>query len=434
MKETQNTYQSCNSMLHNEENVSSTIVKHNKKGLEKNLLCASFYTNIMSSIISEIKDKLSPISPITRNVFRLRLNSWVIKGEEKTTKQEIKVLFTGRDLSRYYIEDLVFSNIIEERYIGRKWIWTTLRMARKNYADCSLLIAETGDILAKLFRRKQELFIPCWIVGEIDINANSGDSIQKHRGKGIMKDIRRIKRNKLDYEITNKQAQYREFYHNMYKPFAIKRYGNKADVESYQDLNMSFKKGELLLVKMGGVPVAGTLIKYKKNQAFLCVLGVKDGDSSYLKFGTTAALYYYSIKYLRGKGFKRVDIGATRPFLMDGVLRYKKKWGLKIIRTSGPGFLIKPLSEKAVVKGFLLTNPFIFKDSGNIYGAVFLPPEQVDSQKSVERVFNSYYIDGMSKLIIYAFDGDDNVVRINIPDELSNKIIVLRADELYQKT
>jgi hypothetical protein len=199
VKEPQNTYQSCNSIPHNEEDVSSTIIEHKKQGFIKNNLRASSYIRIMSSIISEIKDKLSLISPITRNVFRLRLNSWVIKGEEKSTNQEIKVLFTGRDLSRYYIEDLVFSNIIEERYIGRRWIWTTLWMARKNYADCSLLIAETGDILAKLFKRKQEFFIPCWIVGEIDINANSGDSIQNYIGKDIKPDIRRIEKNKLDY-------------------------------------------------------------------------------------------------------------------------------------------------------------------------------------------------------------------------------------------
>jgi hypothetical protein len=217
----------------------------------------------------------------------------------------------------------------------------------------------------------------------------------------------------------------------MYKPFAVKRYGNKADVENYYDLNMSFKKGELLLVKMGGVPIAGTLIKYEKNQAFLCVLGVKDGDSSYLKFGTTAALYYYSIKYLRGKGFKRVDIGSTRPFLMDGVLRYKKKWGLKIIRTSGPGFLMKPLSETAVVRGFLLNNPFVFKDSNHIYGAVFLPSEQIDGQKSIEKKFHSYYIDGMSKLIIYVFDGADSIIQMSLPDELNNRVTILRASEIY---
>ena len=421
MKEPQKIHRPGNSILHNEESVSSTIIEHNKQGLMK---------NFMSSIMSGIKHKMSPFFPIIRNVWRLRLNVWIIKGEEKTTKQEIKLLYMGSDLSKHYLEDLIFSNIIEEKYIGKRWIWTTLRMARSNCADYSLLIAETGDYLAKIFKRKREYFVPCWIVAEIDLNSDSSDPAQMDKNKNLKADIHRIKKHELDYELTKSQAQFNKFYHDMYKPFAVKRYGKKAIVEKYYDLRISFKKGELILVKMGGIPVAGTLIKYEKNQAFLHVLGVKDGDSDYLRFGAISALYYYSIRYLKGRGFTRLNMGATRPFLMDGVLLYKKKWGLKIIGTTGPGFLMKLLSETAAVRGFLSNNPFIYKDSKHIYGAVFLLPEQVDDKRSVEKTFHDYYIDGMSKLLIYVFDSADSIAQMDMPNKLEDKITILRAGEI----
>ena len=417
-------------ILHNKENVSSMIVEHNKQGLIKNIFYASLYIKIISSIISEIKERISPFSPIIRNVWRLRLNLWIIKGEEKTTKQEIKIIYMGRDLSRYYVEDLVFSNIIEEKCIGKKWIWTTLKMARSNCTNSSFLIAETGDFLAKIFKGKQEYFIPCWIQGEINLNANFKGPFKINRN--LKNDLRKIKKHKLDYELTNELVQFNKFYHDMYTPFATRRYGKKAIVGNYYDLKIAFKKGELLLVKMGEIPIAGTLIKYMKKQAFLCVLGIKDGDSDYVGFGAIAALYYYSIKYLKGRGFNRVNIGSTRPFLTDGVLKYKKKWGLKIVNTSGPGFLINPLSESSAVKDFLLNNPFVFRDSKHVYGAVFLLPEQIDGQKSIEKIFHDYYIDGISKLIIYVFDGTDSIIQMSMPNELNNKITILRADEIFK--
>lgn len=357
-----------------------------------------------------------------QNIKRLRLNVWLIKGEDKTTKQELKIIYMGRDLSKHYIEDLVFSNIIEEKCIGKKWLWTTLKMARSNCTDSSFLIAETSNFLANIFKREKEYFIPCWTRGEININGPARIS------KSLKNDIRKINMYKLDYELTNEQIQFNHFYNNMYTPFAAKRYGNKALVENYYELKAALKKGELLLVTMGGIPIAGMLIKYiNKERAFLYALGVKDGNSDYTSFGATAALYYFSIKYLKQRGFNSVDIGSTRSFLNDGVLKYKKKWGFNIISASGIGFLMKPLSKKAAVKGFLLNNPFIFKDSNHIYGAVFVSSGQIEDQKSVKQIFHEYYFDGMSKLLIYVFDGTDSIMQMSMPNELNNKITILRA-------
>jgi hypothetical protein len=358
-------------------------------------------------------------------IWGLRLNVWIIRGKEKTTKQEIKIIYMGRDLSGYYIEDLVFSSIIEKKYIGKKWIWTTLKMATSNYTNASFLIAETSDFLARVFKGKQGYFIPNWMHGEINIQTDLKDIVRIN--KSIKNEMRKIRKYKLEYELTKEQVHFNNFYYGMYLPYLKKRYSKEAILEEYNDLQAVFKQGELMLIKKDGIPVAGHLIEYRKNKAILIVLGIKDGDLNYLRLGVVSAIYYYSIKYSQGRGFARVNLGSTRAFLRDGVLLFKRNWSLNIVGTSRIGFLMKPLLENTVVRGFLLNNPFLFKDSKHVYGAVFISADQIVNHKSIEKIFRAYYLDGMSKLLVYVFDGTDNIIQMIIPNGLENKVKILKA-------
>jgi hypothetical protein len=359
----------------------------------------------------------------------MRLNLWIIKGEEKTTKQEMQIMYFGRDFSRYYVKDLVFNNITEEKCMGKKWIWSTLKIAGKNYTNSSLLIAETGDFLAKILKDKQEFYLPCWIQGEMEIHSNIENPYR--RNKSLKNDFRKIFKYNLSYELTNEQAQFNLFYHDMYVPFATKRYREKAKITDYYELKMSFNKGELLMVKMDSIPIAGILIGYKKKQPLLHVLGVKDCNPEYIGFGAIAACYYHSINHLKERGFSSLNLGSTRPFLRDGVLNFKKKLGLKLVGESGSGFLLKPLTKTDAVKAFLLNNPFIIKDKNHLYGVLFISPEQIDYQKFIEKIVHDHDVDGLSKFIFYLFEDNKSPIQISVPSELNNRIKFRNAREVF---
>ena len=86
----------------------------------------------------------------------------------------------------------------------------------------------------------------------------------------------------------------------------------------------------MILIKFKDQEIAGSLIAYKGHNARLWCFGIKDANPDYVKMGAFGALYYFSFQYLKNKGFKQVGVGGSRPFLNDGVLNYKKKWGLRI--------------------------------------------------------------------------------------------------------
>jgi hypothetical protein len=127
-----------------------------------------------------------------------------------------------------------------------------------------------------------------------------------------------------------------------------------------------------------------------------------------------------------------VNLGGTRPFLKDGVLRYKKKWNQKIVGTSLMGFLIKPLSKTVGMKGFFLNNPFIYVHKNRVNGAIFAEAGQPFSKEDFQKFYKDYYLTGISKLFIYRFEQGHSRISEIVPPEFSDNMIVSSAESLFE--
>ncbi len=173
------------------------------------------------------------------------------------------------------------------------------------------------------------------------------------------------------------------------------------------------------------------MVAYTKNEARVWSLGVKDSNSDYIKDGAIGAIYYFSLLHLKEKGYKKVNFGASRAFLKDGVLWYKKKWGQIIVCTHGIDFLIKPLSKTAAVKGFFLNNPFIYVHKNRLNSAVFVEAAQSFSEKDFQKFYKDYYLNGISKLFIYRFEQGHSRSREIVPPEFSDRITICSAESLF---
>ena len=136
----------------------------------------------------------------------------------------------------------------------------------------------------------------------------------------------KIKRNHLDFFVTKDPAFFDFFYHRMYLPYMRERHRSRAIYREHEDMRKSFDHGELLFIRKGQDLIAGVLIDYQIMETIprTTQLGVLDGNADYVREGALAAIYYYTIKYLKDKGHQRFNVGLSRPFLSDGVLRYKR--------------------------------------------------------------------------------------------------------------
>ena len=217
----------------------------------------------------------------------------------------------------------------------------------------------------------------------------------------VSEELRQIRHNKLEYEITRDPQKFDDFYHNMYVPFATGRFGACADVSHYQELKTQFEDSDLLLVKYNNQAVAGSLLLHGKTGTCLWDLGIRDGDRAHLKRGAGAALYHFALQYLEAQGRTNAGLGWSRPFLRNGVLQFKRKWSQRIVRGRSRGFALRILANTPAAIAFLRENPFICTHHGSLCAAVFVEGDGDNGPDAIRQLEKNFLHDGLARLLIY---------------------------------
>jgi hypothetical protein len=371
------------------------------------------------------------ISPYILFFKTLRYELWIVQGEEKCSNLPISVLISCHDPDKNFLLNLIYgdSSNYNEYCIGNAWQWDIPQKIKKYGNDCSIIFVDVANSQDNLLPEANWFYIPRWVLGEVNIPC--GPEIVKNGS--LKRDLRRIQKNALQFEITKDSHIFNEFYYNMYIPYIIGSHGKSAFIDSYKTLWDNFRSGELLLVKKQDTFVAGSMIIYEKDGPHLFRNGILNGNRNYINDGAMAALYHFPFIYLSEKGFKKVNLGPSRPFLHDGVLRFKKKWSLKISGSYLNGsFALKVLSDSPATRCFLQNNPFIFESNGFLYGATFADNNEPLSLEEIKLIKKDLFSPGMAKLFIYCFGKDDVTKQGILPPEFPAHIELRSAADIFK--
>jgi hypothetical protein len=139
------------------------------------------------------------------------------------------------------------------------------------------------------------------------------------------------------------------FYANLYLPFVQRRHEDAIILKKVFLQQYLEKNGELCLLKKDGQIVGGQFCNLAGETYFMLVLGLI--DDCYLKEGASAALYYYCIQRALEKKARYIDFGLAQPFIFNGVVAYKKKWGGRIHQDheSGRVLYLKNITRSGLI-------------------------------------------------------------------------------------
>lgn len=344
-------------------------------------------------------NKLILLKRLRENLRKLRLRVWLLEGHEKQSGIALRMLYAGHELNKNYLAYIAFRDGYRESRLGKAWIWSIAGMA-KAITDVALVVTETEEACWRRLGKRNDFYIPCWIDGEIDISR--GDRLFRGN-ENLRDDLRKIRKYKLQYEITRDVDKFGYFYHHMYHPYITKVHGNRAALMSYDVMMSRRDRLDLMLIKREDEYVAGGVIIYESGGARSWSLGVRDGDFRYVKEGAIGALYYYQMAYLSGKGFNKYHVGATRPFLDDGVLQYKKKWGLRLTHPRPGGWWLRYSDEAPGACAFLRENPFIFCKENALSGGIFMPIGDVHDEDKLRVIKAKYAVPGLKEFLIFDY-------------------------------
>lgn len=349
----------------------------------------------------------------------VRMDLWYLSGAELSSHHELEIRYAGTAENKNYLATMAFQSGYREQYLGKRWIWQIASESPGEKPGYPLRIVEVHGIFRKLFQNKRCFWVPSWLLGEIEIPDNIPAFVQ--REKNLRYNINKVSRNRFYPEVTDETSRIYRFYNEMHVPYITKMHDKKAIIVDFRTIKRKTRKCDLVLVKKEGEDIAGGLLAYQRNRASCVILGVKDGNVEYVRNGALYALYYFAFSYLRRKGYKSVDMGTSRAFLKDGALKYKKMWNYRIVGKSPVNLMIQVVNLTEGARAFLQNNPFISADKNGYISSVFADPDPL-SQESLEKIFSSNYIKGISGVRLYRLNGNGHNHKEPIPPNLAGKI------------
>jgi hypothetical protein len=265
------------------------------------------------------------------------------------TKRIIYITSISMGVDRYIIERLCGDDVKITR-IKRIYAWELKKFTKGQ----DTVLIDMYKYFTRFF--DDGFLIPSLVNQVLDIDKPIDDAIKIDKNN-----LKRIR--KYNYEISNDHEDLKFFYEKMYVPYAKIRYGDYAHIESFNNIEKIFKNGGLIIfVTLDGKRVSADLDQMIDDTYFLRKGGIL--DDSFIKKGALVAAYYFSILMAKEKNAKIVDLGRSRPFLLDGVLRHKNHWGSRICEDT-------KIKRFIYLKNVLFEQPFIYIDGEDLKVAIF---------------------------------------------------------------
>jgi hypothetical protein len=360
--------------------------------------------------------RITPLRAVVRRarecLARWRIDVWIVSGNERRSGEPLVALCAGQLETKNYLVELLFAQSCSEIH-RRGWIWSIFRYAVDRSRGHAIAFVDTDRVPRRSSEFGRGVFwLRGWVRTELDL-ARAEERIR--RSDGIKSDTRKISEHGLYSETTTDARAFERFYWDMYQPYARQGFGGKAIYMNYEQMQAGFRNPELLQVKKRDQTVAAMIVLYPEHGLpHWWVLGMRDGDRGLIKQGALAAIYLFGVERLRERGYKRVLLGGVRPFLADGVLQYKRKWGARLIAgdDGDPHWLMVSVAHPTrAVHEFLKACPLVSEDDHGLVGHLFADGIAPDEDKRVARQRAEFAAMGIDRAVTIELAVDDGIDR-----------------------
>lgn len=372
-------------------------------------------------------DMTAPSSPsllqrLKRTVYPLAsryfANASLVEGQLKGSETTLRVLFVHNCLFNLQLRQRLFetSTTLSSR---RVWLpGLAGELARQRAAGVDLVSAvlppEVGATLAGLPQHQAHEEVRQVI---------ATDMAWEELRKGFSKKKRQTtndfgEKNGLNYRISHEPADLEHFYHRMHVPHIRRRYGELADLDSFEAMRAAFEDhGRLLFVMDGERAVAGALSQRVGDTLVFRRSGVLDGDETHVKGGAQTALYYFQLRDAVDSGIRAVDAMNSSAFLNDGVFKHKADWGARSLRdeVARRRVHLLPFGPAERIARFFELNPMVIDEGDDLAALIGDCSLVADQPLPADKLRSRYHLVGLKRLHVLTPHGRHTIELPNAP-------------------
>jgi hypothetical protein len=297
---------------------------------------------------------------------QLRPDVRVATGQERHSGLPLCVAWSMGSHAKSYLARTAFLPGYEERNLGRAWFWRLEEFVRSQAPECTLVFIEAHEAQVRLMGGCRYFSVPAWVWGDMDVPIGASVARETKRQEGY-----RIRKYQLQVDVTRDPEKVRHFHQEMYVPTTLESHGDGAYLIGLNTLHHWLENGDLLMVRNAEQEIGGMVLSYDGGNPLTAFPGVLRADRRFLQQGAMGALYLCCVERAAAKGYRKLNLGRSRPFLLDGVMQYKKKLGHRIVSATSTDYALRVLKLSGGAVEFLRNNPFIYRSGMGLCGATF---------------------------------------------------------------
>ncbi|MBV8891769.1 MAG: hypothetical protein JO266_07340 [Acidobacteria bacterium] len=273
-------------------------------------------------------------------------------------------------------------------------------MLQKMERDFDLVLARVDKVAARSFFASGYLRTPELIDTGRVLPDNPASLLRA--SESLTRDVRVARQNGLATSVSGLLDDFEEFYRSMYIPFTRARHGTAARLRNAISLRNCFRRGGLIWLTRDHERLAGLVFELTGDTLRTSAYGTRDGYAGLTKKGVATALYFHAIRYAIEHGRRFLDLGGCRACLNDGVLLYKRKWGVRVRPKTANQFytLIRWASWNSAVATFLADLPLLHHEGSRLTAITAIAAEQAATQSDVNGIHRALHISGVDEFVI----------------------------------
>lgn len=330
-----------------------------------------------AGLLHALELRLKRLSSLALPVTRWRVPVTMLHGQAPEG-EAATLLVGGTGACQHYIASRFFAGEPRQEPLGRVPLWRLdafLKEAGRR-ADLTAICLDRHS--ARLLPSQDWLRSPAWIDSRIQMQVQNAVRESARTSSSAARDLCAVRKNQFECVLSREAADFDIFYDKFYTSYILWRYQKHAQLSPRRGLRQRFKRGFILWVVRGGERLAGLLVTQAGQTLKMEVLGLANGREDLLRQGVLAALYVNVIRFAQQQGCCEVITGGSRPSLHDGLLRYKRKWGVSLCEKPEMNFELllhwNHLSE--TVANFLSHTSIIHRDGGG-FSALWAYPQHL---------------------------------------------------------
>jgi len=351
----------------------------------------------------EIEEWLYVLQERVGAARRVRWTARWLAGRERHTGAPLRVRYVG---ALETFDDLV-ARLYADYTIERQETGLLPGVARRFLgapeSGIDLLVGDLPWPYYRLLPAHGALRVPGWIVQKLPLAETWDGVVAGFRRNTRATDLRKIRKHGIAARMTRSSAEIDHFYERLYLPYARRRFGPLALVDSHREIASYGRRGGLLQVVSGQRVLAGVILFPWRATLHFLWIGLADDLEPALADAAQSGVYYFAIQQAYAGGSEELDLSYTRPLLDSVIYRYKRKWGAGVVDDWRLGEIrLRPLHLGPAVRSCFVHQPWIARSGGRLIGKILLDPETAGSPEAIEDLVARYTSPGIGALHLYA--------------------------------